>query len=231
MNRIIGLIVNPVAGMGGSVGLKGTDGEMHKRALELGARPVTPKRTDEVLSHIKKKDRMTLVVAPGKMGERHASACDIHDHPNLAITRTMDKAFSLAGARIGYMIAGEAFINAFSSFYTLLPRVGSFAASAALQNPDYMSRNVSRVIAERKRVWNTLKKLAIQVYPSATNFLLAKTDIPDLVRKLDDVGIQILDLSNQLAPGYIRVSIGTRDENDAFIKSYMKIRETYSGAF
>ena len=77
MNRRIGLIVNPVAGMGGSVGLKGTDGEMHKRALELGARPVTPKRTDEVLSHIKQKDRMTLVVAPGEMGERHTSACDI----------------------------------------------------------------------------------------------------------------------------------------------------------
>ena len=68
MNRIIGLIVNPVAGMGGSVGLKGTDGEMHKRALALGARPVTPKRTDEVLSHIKKKDRISMVVAPGEMG-------------------------------------------------------------------------------------------------------------------------------------------------------------------
>ena len=55
MNRIIGLIVNSVAGMGGSVGLKGTDGEMYKKAVELGAKPVTPKRTDEVLSHIKKK--------------------------------------------------------------------------------------------------------------------------------------------------------------------------------
>ena len=77
MNRIIGLIVNPVAGMGGSVGLKGTDGEMHKRALELGARPVTPKRTDEVLSHIKKKDRITLVVAPDEMGERYIGDCDI----------------------------------------------------------------------------------------------------------------------------------------------------------
>jgi predicted polyphosphate/ATP-dependent NAD kinase len=77
MNRLIGLIVNPVAGMGGSVGLKGTDGEMYKRALELGARPVTPKRTDEVLSHIKKKDRITLVVAPGEMGERHIGDCDL----------------------------------------------------------------------------------------------------------------------------------------------------------
>ena len=43
----------------------------------------------------------------------------VQEHPNLAITRTMDKAFSLAGARIGYMIAGEAFFDAFSSFYMI----------------------------------------------------------------------------------------------------------------
>jgi histidinol-phosphate aminotransferase len=151
----------------------------------------------------------------------------VHDHPNLAITRTMDKAFSLAGARIGYMIAGEAFIKAFSSFYMLLPRASLFAASAALQNPAYMSQNVGRVIAEKERVWKTLNELAMQVYPSATNFLLAKTDIPDLVGKMDDIGIQILDLSDQLAPGFIRVSIGTREENDVFIKEYLKIRETF----
>ena len=148
----------------------------------------------------------------------------VHDHPNLAITRTMDKAFGLAGARIGYMVAGEAFIEAFSSFSMLLPRAGLFAAIAALQNPAYMRRNVGRVIAEKKRVWKTLNELAMQVYPSTTNFLLAKTDIPDLVRRLDDMGIQILDLSDQLAPGIIRVSIGTREENDAFIQSYLKIR-------
>ena len=68
MKRVIGLIVNPVAGMGGSVGLKGTDGEMYKRALELGAQPITPGRTGDVLFHIRNKGRIALFVAPGKMG-------------------------------------------------------------------------------------------------------------------------------------------------------------------
>jgi predicted polyphosphate/ATP-dependent NAD kinase len=77
MKRIIGLIVNPVAGMGGSVGLKGTDGEMYNKAIELGARPVTPKRTRDVLSHIKKKEHITLFVAPGKMGEMHVQGTEI----------------------------------------------------------------------------------------------------------------------------------------------------------
>lgn len=71
MMKKIGLIVNPIAGMGGSVGLKGTDGEIYKEALKLGAKPVTPRRTEEFLSFIKHKDKIMFFVAPGKMGEEY----------------------------------------------------------------------------------------------------------------------------------------------------------------
>ena len=65
----IGLIVNPVAGMGGSVGLKGTDGGMYSKAVEMGARPVTPSRAAAFLSHIKHRDGLLLLTGPDKMGE------------------------------------------------------------------------------------------------------------------------------------------------------------------
>jgi len=71
MGRLLGLIVNPVAGMGGSVGLKGTDGTMYRKALALGAEPVTPARTRDLLAHIQHKDDVSLLVAPGEMGEQH----------------------------------------------------------------------------------------------------------------------------------------------------------------
>jgi len=64
----IGLIVNPVAGMGGSVGLKGTDDGMHRKALALGAQPVTPKQTAVFLSAILKADQIIFLAAPGEMG-------------------------------------------------------------------------------------------------------------------------------------------------------------------
>ena len=72
--RTIGLIVNPVAGMGGSVGLKGTDGEMHAKALALGAEPVSPARAREFLSHISCRDRIRLLAGPGPMGADYAEA-------------------------------------------------------------------------------------------------------------------------------------------------------------
>jgi predicted polyphosphate/ATP-dependent NAD kinase len=75
--KILGLIVNPVAGMGGSVGLKGTDGELYKAALELGAEPVTPGRTVAFLSHVEQRDEIKLLAAPGEMGARHVEGLDI----------------------------------------------------------------------------------------------------------------------------------------------------------
>jgi len=64
----IGLIVNPIAGMGGSVGLKGTDGEIYKKAIELGAKPTTPERIEQTLALVNRKE-LYFIVAPGKMGE------------------------------------------------------------------------------------------------------------------------------------------------------------------
>ncbi|MFX1378982.1 MAG: ATP-NAD kinase family protein [Promethearchaeota archaeon] len=64
----IGLIINPIAGMGGSIGLKGTDGITYKKAIKMGATPVTPMRANELLLNIKNKDKIILLVAPGKMG-------------------------------------------------------------------------------------------------------------------------------------------------------------------
>ncbi len=63
-----GLIVNPIAGMGGKVGLKGTDGEMYEKALEMGAEPISPGRIEDVLDLVKRRD-LYFFCGPGSMGE------------------------------------------------------------------------------------------------------------------------------------------------------------------
>jgi predicted polyphosphate/ATP-dependent NAD kinase len=73
----IGLIVNPVAGIGGRVGLKGSDGEaIYKRAIELGAVPVSPGRTREALETLAElKEEIELLTYPNEMGEDEARSC------------------------------------------------------------------------------------------------------------------------------------------------------------
>ncbi len=70
----IGFIANPIAGMGGSVGLKGTDGDIFKKAIEMGATPITPSRVQNFLINIKNRDNILLIVAPGKMGEDYVKS-------------------------------------------------------------------------------------------------------------------------------------------------------------
>ena len=70
----VGLIVNPIAGMGGSVGLKGTDGGLVEKARRLGAEPVTPSRTRTFLDHVQHCERIRWLAAPGSMGAIYLEA-------------------------------------------------------------------------------------------------------------------------------------------------------------
>jgi len=149
----------------------------------------------------------------------------VSDHPNLAITRTMDKAFSLAGARIGYLLAGSYFLDVFHSFYAFLPQSSLHAAIEALNCTEYMRKNVWLISEERERLQKKIEDLGTSVSSSSTNFLLIKTEIPDISVRLKNSGVLVSDVSSQFAPGSIRVSVGTREENDAFISGYSKILE------
>jgi predicted polyphosphate/ATP-dependent NAD kinase len=75
--KTIGFIVNPVAGMGGAVGLKGTDGkEILKEAIALGAKPVATQRAETFLTELSPAEgSLKLIVGAGDMGENQTEKC------------------------------------------------------------------------------------------------------------------------------------------------------------
>ena len=162
----IGLIVNPVAGMGGTVGLKGTDGAMYEKALSLGAKPVSPARTNEFLVHVRCGDMLRLLAAPGPMGAEHAEAAginyevigDISKQPAPADTRRAAREMVDAGAELIVFAGGDgtardivdaidlrvpviaipAGVKVYSSVFAISPR-----AAAALLDAFIEDANVS----------------------------------------------------------------------------------------
>ena len=100
----IGLIVNPIAGMGGSVGLKGTDGGIYKKALELGAKPVTPDRTKKFLFNIAVQNKIMILVPSGDMGENFVKNFDI---PFKILGSVSDKTSSVDTKRFAKKMLSE----------------------------------------------------------------------------------------------------------------------------
>jgi predicted polyphosphate/ATP-dependent NAD kinase len=84
--KTLGLIVNPIAGIGGAVGLKGSDGvETLRKALSLGGRASAPERSITFMNTLKTLTSVKLIVGAGLMGHREALTCGIH--PTLVLGR------------------------------------------------------------------------------------------------------------------------------------------------
>jgi predicted polyphosphate/ATP-dependent NAD kinase len=75
--KTLGFLVNPISGMGGAVGLKGTDGkDVLRKAITLGAMPLAPKRAEAFLTSLEPhRSKIDLIVGAGRMGEDEARKC------------------------------------------------------------------------------------------------------------------------------------------------------------
>jgi len=97
------------------------------------------------------------------------------------------------------------------------------ATVAALKDIKYMTNNVTLVSEERERVSREASAMGVEVYPSSTNFLLMRTSQANAARKLKERGVVVFDPSNQFPSQFIRVSIGTPEENSIFLSSLAEI--------
>jgi histidinol-phosphate aminotransferase len=156
-------------------------------------------------------------------GDGSASAAGLlADHERLAISRTFSKAFRLAGLRLGYLLTHEWVVDAVRRVRLPyhLDSIKQVAAEVALEREGDFLEHRGRVAAERERVHAALESVeGVVTWPSEANFVLFRVDDPTGVFDgLLERGVLVRDFSTRRRlEGCLRVTIGTADENDAFL--------------
>jgi len=145
----------------------------------------------------------------------------IAKYPHIVVIRTMSKAFSFAGARVGYLIAHPSVVDAM--MLVRLPyhlsTLTQGAALVALDFKDQLLAGVAQLREQRSIVASALVQMGLTVLPSQANFLLFTgftSSSSQLWQAMLDRGILIRDVG---LSGYLRTTIGTGAENEKFLNA------------
>ena len=150
----------------------------------------------------------------------------VSKYGNLVVLRTMSKAFGLAGARVGYMVANrktaELFVNTIQYPYAI-SSLSLKTASIALSKLNYVRSIINKVKKERERIYDSINAMnGLTAFRSNANFILFevgnryKRVYRDLIRK----GILVRDIGDiDDHKGCLRVTVGTKLMNDKFLQA------------
>ncbi|MFG3113983.1 histidinol-phosphate transaminase [Streptomyces sp. NPDC048197] len=146
--------------------------------------------------------------------------------PNLVVSRTMSKAFGAAGLRLGYLAADPAVVDAVQLVRLPyhLSAVTQATALAALEHTDTLLKYVEQLKSERDRLVTELSAIGYDVTPSDANFVQFGRfeDAHAAWQRILDHGVLVRDNG---VPGWLRVSAGTPEENDAFLDAVRELKK------
>ncbi len=163
-----------------------------------------------------------------EFSDKPSAVTIVSKYDRLIILRTFSKAFSLAGLRIGYLLAHPAMVSEL-----LKPKipftVNNFSASVAiklLQKNDLVAERIRYIIRQRAYLYKNLSEQnGITVFRSDSNFLIfkSKNEASVLLERLLSENVLIRDVSSYpMLSGFLRVNAGTESENNAFLTALKK---------
>ncbi|MFT4059963.1 MAG: histidinol-phosphate transaminase [Legionella sp.] len=192
-----------------------------------------PKEIKRLLEHI---PESTLLVIDEAYYEFAASQYHIPsinwlaEHRNLLITRTFSKIYGLAGLRLGYALAHPTIIDILQRIQLpfTVNQVALVAAHAALDDEDFIHLSLQTNTKGMQQMKAGLEQLGIEYLPSACNFLTCdcKQDSLALYNYLLDQGIIVRPLHPYKMNNYIRVTIGTKEQNQRFLTALASYYES-----
>ncbi len=150
--------------------------------------------------------------------------------PAVVSLRTFSKAFGLAGLRVGFGLMHR-------EIAALLHRVrqpfninllGQVGALAALQDQDHYRMTIAETVKEREWLCQQVKELGCRPYPSHTNFFLIDVngDATKLYEAMLYEGVIVRSMKAYGFPDFIRITVGTHEENNRFVNSLAECLET-----
>ncbi len=154
----------------------------------------------------------------------------VREFPNVVVSRTFSKSYSLAGLRLGIAFADPALVfemNKLKDSYNT-DRFAQAMGAAALEDQEYLRQNVARIRETRQKTVEALVDRGWTVLPSQANFLLAKPagkPAAQLFRELREQGILVRHFSLPRVDQFLRITIGTPGEMQEFLDAVDKLSQ------
>lgn len=149
------------------------------------------------------------------------------DGKNIVIVHSFSKAYGLAGLRLGYGIAKPEIANYLASLHRGFHQssIALAAGTAAVLDQDYLQKVVGQMKVEIQWLLREFERLNIRYWSPAANFVLFETRFPaeELTEKMMTYGILVRPQHKSGLRCGIRVSVGIREANEAFIGALEKI--------
>jgi histidinol-phosphate aminotransferase len=153
----------------------------------------------------------------------------VPEHPNLLVTRTLSKAHSLAGFRVGYAVLPEYIADDLNSHNDAYPlaRPSQAAALATLEHEDKIRARAVQLRGWTEHLAAQLCALGVRTFPTETYFFVADFsphDAGQLAARLKERGILIKPLNDPcLGPGYMRVTTALPEDNARFLTTLQEL--------
>ncbi len=153
--------------------------------------------------------------------EQYSLLAFLDNLPNVAIIRTMSKAYGLAGLRVGYAVLPPDLARAVEAVRIpfTVNRPAEDAALAALEDKDFSLSTLDVVLKGRTFLTQALTRLGCEPLPSQGNFIMFKPTrpVPLVFEELLQRGVIVRPLASFGFPEHIRVTVGTQEDNALFL--------------
>ncbi len=151
---------------------------------------------------------------------RYDSIAWVREHPNLVVSRTLSKAYGLAGLRVGFLVAQPALtelVNRVRQPFNV-NSLALAAAVAALGDTEFLERSYRVNRDGLEQLSQGLRRLGLEFVPSYGNFILFKVGPADVVfERLLRAGVIVRPVGNYGLPEWLRATVGLPEENAALL--------------